>query len=522
MQTFIYGLVMVLAAVIEMKGIVKTFPGVRANDNVDLTVEKGEIHVLLGENGAGKTTLMNVLYGMTTPDRGEIWVNGKNVRMNGPSDAIATGIGMVHQHFMLIPPFTVAENIVLGQEPRRGAVLDINKAKKELTALSGKYGLRVDPAAKVETLAVGIQQRVEILKILWRGADILILDEPTAVLTPQEIDELGNILHDLTAQGKTVILITHKLKEVMQMSDRVTIMRAGKVIETVDTKDTSIEELAEKMVGRKISLTPHKNPQKPGDIVLSVKDLVVKEKGVDHLKEINIDIHAGEILGVAGVSGNGQTELVYTLLGLMNAKSGSIKLQGEELRGWSTKHIISKGVSCIHEDRHRDGMILDFTLTENAILGSQNRKAFRTGPALSWKKASKYARQLIEKYDVRTPSERVLGRALSGGNQQKMIVAREIERTPKLLIASQPTRGLDVGAIEFVHNQILEQRDKGCAILLVSLELDEVMDLSDRIAVIYSGMIVGIVDAKEADERMLGIMMAGGTKEQAMKERGVK
>ncbi len=507
---------------IEMKGITKIYPGVRANDNVDLSVEKGEIHVLLGENGAGKTTLMNVLYGLTEPDKGEIYINGNLVKMNNPSTAIAQGIGMVHQHFMLIPPFSVAENIVLGQEPRAGLILDIAKAKKELTVLSQKYGLKVNPAAKVETLSVGMQQRVEIMKILWRGAEILILDEPTAVLTPQEINELGKILRDLANQGKTIILITHKLKEVMQMSDRVTIMRAGKVIETVDTSKTSIEELAEKMVGRKIKLVIDKNPMKKGDTVLSVDSLRVRDRGIEVVKGISLDISAGEVLGIAGVGGNGQTELVYALLGLLPVKSGSIKLLGKEIRGRSTRHIIDEGVSCIHEDRHRDGLVLDFTLTENAILASQNKRKFRTGPAISWRKASKYARQLIEKYDVRTPSENVLARSLSGGNQQKMIVAREIERTPKLLIAAQPTRGLDVGAIEFVHNQILKERDKGCAVLLVSLELDEVMQLSDRISVVYDGTITGTVNASEATERMLGIMMAGGTYEQAMEERGVK
>jgi general nucleoside transport system ATP-binding protein len=507
---------------IEMKGITKTFPGVRANDDVNFSVKAGEIHVLLGENGAGKTTLMNVLYGMTEPDKGEIYVNGEQVRMSNPSVAIARGIGMVHQHFMLVPPFTVAENIILGRELRKGLLLDVRRAKKELSALSEKYGLKIDPGAKVETLSVGMQQRVEILKILWRGAEILILDEPTAVLTPQEIIELGKIMRDLAHQGKTIILITHKLKEVMDLSDRVTIMRQGCVVETVDTKKTSIEELAEKMVGRKIQLTLEKNPMKRGATILQVDNLRVRDRGVEHIKGISFKVHAGEVLGIAGVGGNGQTELVYALLGLLPSKSGSIKLNGKEIRGRSTKHIINEGVSCIPEDRQRDGLILDFTLTENAILGSHTKKIFRTGPALNWRKAAKYARQIIEKYDVRTPSENVLAGALSGGNQQKMIVARELERTPHLLIAAQPTRGLDVGAIEFVHSQILEQRDKGCAVLLVSLELDEVMDLSDRISVIYDGNLVGTMNATEATERMLGILMAGGSMEQATAERGVR
>lgn len=500
-----------MPAVIEMKGIGKSFPGIRANDNINLTVEQGEIHVLLGENGAGKSTLMNILYGLYQPDEGQIFVKGKPVRITNPNVAISLGIGMVHQHFMLVPPFTVTENIILGMEPSRGLNLDMKKAIKDVEELSKKYELKVDATAFVQDISVGMQQRVEILKTLYRGAEILILDEPTAVLTPQEIEELGIILKSLVKQGKSIILITHKLKEVMSMSDRVTIIRRGKVIDTLNTADTNIDELAEKMVGRKVNLTVEKSESKPSAPVLEIKNLKVNDsRGLEAVKGVNLKVHGGEILGIAGVDGNGQNELVQAITGLIKSQTGEILLNGKEITNMSPKEVIESGVGHIPEDRHKRGLVLDYSLAENSILGSHHLSKFRKGFGLNYGKIREYCRNLIKEYDVRTPSEKVLAKSLSGGNQQKLIVAREIDRDPSLCIASQPTRGLDVGAIEFVHKKLVELRDEGKAVLLVSLELDEVMDLSDRIAVMYDGKIVGILDAKDATEKKLGIMMAGG------------
>jgi len=500
-----------LPAVIEMKGIGKSFPGIRANDNINFTVEHGEIHVLLGENGAGKSTLMNILYGLYQPDEGEIYVKGKPVKISNPNIAISHGIGMVHQHFMLVQPFTVTENIILGNEPRKGTALDLDKAKKDVEEISKKYELKVDSRAIVRDISVGMQQRVEILKTLYRGAEILILDEPTAVLTPQEIEELGIILKSLVKQGKSIILITHKLKEVMSMSDRVTIVRRGKVIDTLKTKDTNIDELAEKMVGRKVSLTVEKKEANVGNPILEIKNLkVLDNRKLEAVKGVDLQVHCGEILGIAGVDGNGQNELVQAITGLSKAKSGEILVNGKDITNMTSKEVIDSGVGHIPEDRHKRGLILSYSLAENAILGSHNSKRFRKGMGLSYKKIREYCRKLIKEYDIRTPSEKVLAKSLSGGNQQKLIVAREIDRDPSLCIASQPTRGLDVGAIEFVHKKLIQLRDEGKGVLLVSLELDEVMDLSDRIAVMYDGKIVGILDAKDATEKRLGIMMAGG------------
>lgn len=500
-----------MPAVIEMKGIGKSFPGIRANDNINLTVEQGEIHVLLGENGAGKSTLMNILYGLYQPDEGQIFVKGKPVRITNPNVAISLGIGMVHQHFMLVPPFTVTENIILGMEPSRGLKLDMKKAIKDVEELSKKYELKVDATALVQDISVGMQQRVEILKTLYRGAEILILDEPTAVLTPQEIEELGIILKSLVKQGKSIILITHKLKEVMSMSDRVTIIRRGKVIDTLNTADTNIDELAEKMVGRKVNLTVEKSESKPSAPVLEIKNLKVNDsRGLEAVKGVNLKVHGGEILGIAGVDGNGQNELVQAITGLIKSQTGEILLNGKEITNMSPKEVIESGVGHIPEDRHKRGLVLDYSLAENSILGSHHLSKFRKGFGLNYGKIREYCRNLIKEYDVRTPSEKVLAKSLSGGNQQKLIVAREIDRDPSLCIASQPTRGLDVGAIEFVHKKLVELRDEGKAVLLVSLELDEVMDLSDRIAVMYDGKIIGILDAKDATEKKLGIMMAGG------------
>jgi len=495
-----------------MKGIGKSFPGVRANDDINLTVEQGEIHVLLGENGAGKSTLMNILYGLYTPDEGEIFVKGKGVKINNPNIAISLGIGMVHQHFMLVPTFSVAENIVLGSEPKKGLALDMDKAISDVEELSKKYELKVDPRAKIQDISVGMQQRVEILKTLYRGAEILILDEPTAVLTPQEIEELGVILESLVRQGKSIILITHKLKEVMSMSDKVTIIRRGKVIDTLETSNTNIEELAEKMVGRKVSLTVEKEEAKLGEPILEVKGVkTLDNRGLEAVKGVDFEVKSGEILGIAGVDGNGQNELVQTITGLRKAAAGEVLVKGKSITNLSPKDVIGSGVGYIPEDRHKRGLILDFPLSENTILGSHRSKSFKKGLGLDYRKIREYSRKLIKEFDVRTPNERVYAKSLSGGNQQKLIIARELDRDPQLLIASQPTRGLDVGAIEFVHHRLIEQRKRGKAVLLISLELDEIMALSDRIAVMYDGKIVGIVDAKNTTELELGIMMAGGS-----------
>lgn len=506
-----------MPAVIEMKGISKSFPGIRANDNVNLKIEQGEIHVLLGENGAGKSTLMNILYGLYQPDEGQIFIKGKPVRITNPNVAISHGIGMVHQHFMLVHPFTVTENIILGKEPRKGTTLDIDKAIKDVEKISQKYELKVDSRAVVQDISVGMQQRVEILKTLYRGAEILILDEPTAVLTPQEIEELCIILRSLVAQGKSIILITHKLKEVMSMSDKVTIIRRGKVIDTLNTKDTNIDELAEKMVGRKVSLTVKKKEAKVLLPILEIKGLrVLDNRKLEAVKGIDLKVHGGEILGIAGVDGNGQSELVQAITGLSRAETGEVLLNGKDITNLPPREIIANGVGHIPEDRHKRGLILAYTLAENSILGSHYLEKFRKGMGLNYQSIREYCKKLIKEYDIRTPNEKVIAKSLSGGNQQKLIVAREIDRDPSLCIASQPTRGLDVGAIEFVHKKLIELRDEGKAVLLISLELDEVMDLSDRIAVIYDGKIVGILDAKDSTEKKLGIMMAGGSARDAV------
>ncbi|MGB7606454.1 MAG: ABC transporter ATP-binding protein [Lutisporaceae bacterium] len=500
-----------MSAVIEMKGISKSFPGIKANDNINLSVNKGEIHVLLGENGAGKSTLMNILYGLYQPDEGQIFIKGNPIRISNPNVAISVGIGMVHQHFMLVQPFTVAENIVLGLEPKNGISLDLKKAIKDVEELSDKYELKVDSKARVSDISVGMQQRVEILKTLYRGADILILDEPTAVLTPQEIVELGIILESLVSQGKTIILITHKLKEVMSMSDRVTIIRRGMVIDTLNTSETNIDELAEKMVGRKVNLHVEKSTREASTPVLEVKGLKAKDtRGLEAVKGVDFQVKSGEILGIAGVDGNGQTELLQALTGLQKPTAGEVLLNGKEITALSVMDVIESGVSHIPEDRQKRGLILNYSLAENSILGSHHSKKFRNRFGLNYSKIKEHARRLIKDYDVRTPNENVEARSLSGGNQQKLIVAREVDRDPSLCIAAQPTRGLDVGAIEFVHKKLVELRDSGKAVLLVSLELDEILSLSDRIAVMYGGKIVGVMDIKDATEKKLGIMMAGG------------
>jgi len=498
--------------VIEMKNITKVFPGTIANEDVDFTLLKGETHVLLGENGAGKTTLMNILYGLYQPEKGDIYIKGEKVKLANPNDAIKRGIGMVHQHFMLVHNFTVAENIVLGTEPRRGFKIDINKAIKEVEEIAKKYGFNIEPTATIEDIGVGQQQKVEILKALYRGAQILILDEPTAVLTPKEIEELGIIIDNLKAEGKSVILITHKLKEVMSMSDRVTIIRRGKVTGIVNTKDTSIDELAELMVGRKVKLVVDKKPCKANNEILNIENLHAKDsRQLPAVNGISLKLNGGEILGIAGVDGNGQKELIEVITGLRKAESGTIILKGKNIFNRPTREIIDSGIGHIPEDRQKRGLILNYSLFENAILGVQHKEPFSKKGILNYNKIREYANKIITEFDVRTPSDEVSAASLSGGNQQKLIVAREISKDPDLLIASQPTRGVDVGAIEFIHKRLVQERDSGKAVLLVSFELDEILALSDRIAVMYDGKIVGLLNREDANEQKLGVLMAGGT-----------
>lgn len=502
-----------MSNVVEMRNITKVFPGVVANDNVNFELEKGEIHVLLGENGAGKTTLMNILYGLYQQTSGEIYIRGEKVSMKNPNTAIEHRIGMVHQHFMLVPPFTIAENIILGIEPSkyRHLKIDMETARKKVMKLSDDFGLRIDPDIKVQDISVGLQQRVEIIKALYRGADILILDEPTAVLTPQEIDELGVIIKKLTEEGKSVILITHKLKEVMSMSDRVTVIRKGKIIDTLKTSETDMDTLAELMVGRKVKLEIDKKDKTAGDIVMEVKHLkVLDSRKLEAVKDVSFEVRAGEVLAIAGVDGNGQSQLVEAITGLRRVESGEIILEGKDITHSKAKEIIDLGVGHIPEDRQRRGLVLEHSLAENMILGFHRKKPFSKNKFMNYGAVDKHGKTLIKEFDIRTPNEQVKAKSLSGGNQQKVIIAREFFKNPQLLIAAQPTRGLDVGAIEFVHKRLIEQRNNNKAVLLISLELDEVMSLADRIAVIYDGRIVGVMEAEDATERELGIMMAGG------------
>lgn len=499
----------------EMRGITKRFPGIVANDRVDLRVKKGEIHALLGENGAGKSTLMNILFGLYQPDEGEILINGQPVKITNPNVANDYGIGMVHQHFMLVEPFTVTENIILGKEPKKGVRIDIQTAAKEVEEISRRYGLKVDPYARIEEISVGMQQRVEILKTLYRGADILIFDEPTAVLTPQEIQELIVIMKNLVQEGKTIILITHKLKEIMAVCDSVTIIRRGRVIDSLAVADTNPDELAAKMVGREVSFSVDKQPAQPKDVILSVQNLTaLGSRGVKALNGISFEVRAGEILGIAGVDGNGQSELIEVLTGLRKAQQGSVTLKGVDITNCTPREISEAGVSHIPEDRHKRGLVLDFFMSENMVLASYYQPPYNSRGFLNYQAINKQAERLIAEFDVRTPSIHTQARALSGGNQQKAIIAREVDKDPDLLIAAQPTRGLDVGAIEFIHKRLVEQRDKGKAVLLLSLELDEILNVADRIAVIYEGQIVGIVDPRETNEQELGLMMSGGKRMQ--------
>ncbi|KHF41493.1 ABC transporter ATP-binding protein [Halalkalibacter okhensis] len=503
-----------MSYVIEMNNIRKEFPGIVANDNITLQVKKGEIHALLGENGAGKSTLMNVLFGLYQPEKGEIVVRGEKMKITDPNVANRLGIGMVHQHFMLVEKFTVTENIILGNEPKKGGKINIKKAAKEVEKISNQYGLRVDPHAKIENISVGMQQRVEILKTLYRGADILIFDEPTAVLTPQEIQELIGIMKKLVSEGKSIILITHKLKEIMAVCDRCTVIRRGKGIGTVEVSETNPDKLAAMMVGREVNFGVEKEPAQPKEVVVSVKDLVVKDpRGVNAVNKLNLDMKAGEILGLAGIEGNGQSELIEAITGLKKAESGSILLNGKEITNMKPRRVTEAGIGHIPEDRHKHGLVLDFTIGENIVLQTYYQKPYSKNGVLSYPEIYQKARNLIEDFDVRTPSEYTPARALSGGNQQKAIIAREVDRSPDFLIAAQPTRGLDVGAIESIHRRLVVERDKGRAVLLMSLELDEILNVSDRIAVMYEGEIVAIVDADQTNERELGLLMAGGKKE---------
>jgi len=497
--------------VIEMREITKIFGQFVANDKINLHLRRGEIHALLGENGAGKSTLMNMLAGLLEPTSGEIAVNGQVVKLGSPSKAASLGIGMVHQHFMLVEAFTVAENIILGSEITKNGVLDIKKAIQEIKELSEKYGLAVDPSAKIEDISVGAQQRVEILKTLYRGADILIFDEPTAVLTPAEIDELMIIMKNLVKEGKSIILITHKLDEIRAVSDRVTVIRRGKSIETVEIAGATNQDLAEMMVGRSVSFTTEKNPPQPKEVILSIKDLVVNEnRGIPAVKNLSLDVRAGEIVGIAGIDGNGQSELIQAITGLRKVKSGTINIKGKDVVGLPPRKITEMKVSHVPEDRHRDGLVLDMTISENIALQTYYKEPLSKNGILNYTNIHNYARKLMEEFDVRAANDYVPASALSGGNQQKAIIAREVDRDPDLLIVSQPTRGLDVGAIEYIHKRLIGERDKGKAVLVVSFELDEILNLSDRIAVIHDGKIQGIVTPAETNKQELGILMAGG------------
>ena len=497
--------------VIEMREITKVFGEFVANDKINLELRKGEIHALLGENGAGKSTLMNMLAGLLEPTSGEIVVNGQVVKLDSPSKAASLGIGMVHQHFMLVEAFTVAENIILGSELTKNGVLDIARATREINELSERYGLAVDPTVKVADVSVGAQQRVEILKTLYRGADILIFDEPTAVLTPSEIDELMAIMKNLVKEGKSIILITHKLDEIRAVSDRVTVIRRGKSIETVEIAGATNADLAEMMVGRSVSFKTEKQEAQPKEVVLSIKDLVVNEnRGVPAVKNLSLDVRAGEIVGIAGIDGNGQSELIQAITGLRKIESGSVELKGQSIVGLHPRQITEMSVGHVPEDRHRDGLVLEMMISENIALQTYYKEPLSKKGILNYTNILDYAKKLMQEFDVRAASEIVPASALSGGNQQKAIIAREIDRNPDLLIVSQPTRGLDVGAIEYIHKRLIQERDNGKAVLVVSFELDEILNVSDRIAVIHDGKIQGIVTPETTNKQELGVLMAGG------------
>jgi ABC-type uncharacterized transport system ATPase subunit len=501
-----------VAAIVKMQNIVKRFPGVLANDKISIEVEDGEILCLLGENGAGKSTLMNILYGLYHYDRGEIYIKGEKVMFTGPGDAIKNGIGMVHQHFMLVPVFTVLENLVLGTEKVKGLSLDLVSSRAEIEAISEKYGLEMHLDACVCDISVGMQQRVEILKLLYHGADIMIFDEPTAILTPQEIEELYKLMRSLRQLGKTIIFITHKLKEVKEISDRVVVLRDGKMIDTIKTESTSIRELARMMVGREVLFRTERPDVEIGKEILNVNDIsALSKRGLPALKGLSLKVHEGEVVGIAGVDGNGQTELVEVLTGLRKTLSGTITIDGLNMVNKSSGQFLDAGTAHIPEDRILRGLILDFPIYENLLLGFEDKAPFAKGLFLDFNKVRSWAEGLIQHFNIKTSGVGVNAATLSGGNQQKAVLAREFQRNPKVLIASQPTRGLDVGAIEFVHERIMEAKKEHKAILLVSLELSEIMNLSDRILVVYEGKIVAEFKTGEVTETEIGLMMAGGT-----------
>ena len=497
--------------VVEMQNIRKEFPGIVANDNVSIELRKGEILALLGENGAGKSTLMSILFGLYKPDLGSIRIRGTEVQISNPTQANDLGIGMVHQHFKLVHNFTITENIVLGLEPRRGMMMDLASASKRIGELSEHYGLNVDPDAVIEDVSVGMQQRVEILKMLYRNAEVLIFDEPTSVLTPQEIQDLMQIMRNLIREGKSIILITHKLKEIKAIADRCTVIRRGKVIGTVEVADTSEAEMAKMMVGREVSFSVTKEEREAGEVILEIENLtVLNSRKVAGVKEFSLKVRAGEIVGLAGVDGNGQSELVEALTGLRPVESGRILLKGREITTYGIQQRIKAGVAHIPEDRQKRGLVLDYSVEDNMILEIHSDPPYAKRGFLQREPIRSHAKQLIEEFDVRAgQGSATMARSLSGGNQQKAIVGREIDLNPELLIAVQPTRGLDVGSIEYIHKRLVEQRDKGKGVLLVSLELDEILDLSDRIAIISHGELAGIVNADETDENEVGLMMAG-------------
>lgn len=500
-----------MAPILELRGITKRFPGTLANDHIDLTLEQGEIHALLGENGAGKTTLMNVLYGLYQPDEGEIFVRGKKLEIHSSIDAIRAGVGMVHQHFMLIPVFTVTENVMLGQEMLRSAVfLDRKAAAERVREISQAHGLEVDPDAYVKDLPVGVQQRVEIVKLLYRQADILILDEPTAVLTPQESNELFKVMRSLVAEGKSIIFITHKLREVLAVADRITVLRRGAVVGSTSPAKADRSKLAEMMVGRAVQLEVTKESRPVGELVLEVADLVaLDERRHVSVDGISLEVREGEILGIAGVQGNGQTELVEVVTGLRRAVSGRVRILGKDVIGASPRAITELGTAHVPEDRQRDGLVLSYSVADNLVLQTYYLAPHARGVTLRPEAINTAAEKLISEFDIRTPSSQATAGSLSGGNQQKVIVAREFSRPIRLLVASQPTRGLDVGSIEYIHQRILEKREQGTAVLLVSPELDEVLQLSDRIAVMYRGHLVATVEADRVTKEQVGLMMAG-------------
>jgi len=495
---------------VVMKGIVKRFPGVLANDHVDLFVEKGEIHAIVGENGAGKTTLMKQLYGLLKPDEGEIYINGKRVEFSGPADAIKNGIGMVHQHFMLVDNLTAYENVIIGMEPRKGILLDRKKARKEVKKLSEEYGLTIDVDMKIEDMPVGLQQRVEIIKTLYRGAEILILDEPTAVLTPQETEELFEVLRRLKKSGKTIIFISHKLNEVMEISDRITVMRQGRVTGNLITSQTTPQEIARLMVGREVVLTVEKKPKEAGETLLKIEDLWVKDnRKLDAVKGVSFEVKRGEIVGIAGVAGNGQSELVEAITGLRGAERGRVLFRGEDITGYDPKRLRDLGMFHVPEDRLKRGLIVDFPAYFNTILGRHMIEPFVKSGFLNMKEIKRFSKQLFEKFDIRPRNIELLAGSFSGGNQQKIIVAREMSFSPELLVVAQPTRGLDVGAIEFIHKTLVSMRDAGVGVLLISMELDEIFSLSDRILVMYEGQIMGEVRPEDTTPEEVGLMMAG-------------